>query len=148
MQSVTIEGYLAADPSILSAQSDGRKRASFRLLETTRFRRAGGEAGERTTGFNCLCFNEAVAENYIGPYACKGSRVVVHGHVENDVWTGKDGVEHYDLKVVVDELRLKNRRNEAEAAEPRERGRRTKPGIEREAPREPSPADLDDEIPF
>jgi single-strand DNA-binding protein len=110
MQTLVIEGYLAADPSILSAQGSGRKRASFRILETTRYRRADGEPGERTTGFNCVCFNEATTENYIGPYARKGSRVVIQGHVENDSWTGKDGVEHYDLRVVVDDMRLKNRR--------------------------------------
>src|SRR5690606_15774890 len=69
MQSVTIEGYLAADPSILSAQGSGAKRASFRLIETTRFRRGDGQPGERTTGFNCVCFNEATAENYIAPFA-------------------------------------------------------------------------------
>lgn len=57
----------AADPSILSAQGSGKKRASFRVVETTRFRRANGEPGERTTGFNCICFNEATAENYIQP---------------------------------------------------------------------------------
>ena len=111
MQTLVIEGYLAADPSILSAQGSGRKRASFRVLETTRYRRADGEKGERTTGFNCVCFNEATAENYIAPYARKGSRVVLQGHVENDSWTDKDGVEHYDLKVVVDDMRLKNRRD-------------------------------------
>jgi single stranded DNA-binding protein len=110
MQTLVIEGYLAADPSILSAQGSGRKRASFRVLETTRYRRADGEQGERTTGFNCVCFNEATAENYIAPYARKGSRVVLQGHVENDSWTGKDGVEHFDLRVVVDDMRLKNRR--------------------------------------
>ena len=110
MQTLVIEGYLAADPSILSAQGSGRKRASFRVLETTRYRRADGEQGERTTGFNCVCFNEATAENYIAPYARKGSRVVIQGHVENDSWTGKDGVEHFDLRVVVDDMRLKNRR--------------------------------------
>ncbi len=110
MQTLVIEGYLAADPSILSAQGSGRKRASFRVLETTRYRRADGEPGERTTGFNCICFNEATAENYIAPYARKGSRVVIQGHVENDSWTGKDGVEHFDLRVVVDDMRLKNRR--------------------------------------
>ena len=38
MQTLTLEGYLAADPSILSAQGSGKKRASFRVLETTRFR--------------------------------------------------------------------------------------------------------------
>lgn len=111
MQTLVIEGYLAADPSILSAQGSGRKRASFRVLETTRYRRADGEQGERTTGFNCVCFNEATAENYIAPYARKGSRVILQGHVENDSWTGKDGVEHYDLRVVVDDMRLKNRRD-------------------------------------
>ena len=110
MQALVIEGYLAADPSILSAQGSGRKRASFRVLETTRYRRSDGEPGERTTGFNCVCFNEATAENYIAPYARKGSRVVIQGHVENDSWTGKDGVEHFDLRVVVDDMRLKNRR--------------------------------------
>ena len=110
MQTLVIEGYLAADPSIFSAQGSGRKRASFRVLETTRYRRADGEQGERTTGFNCVCFSEATAGNYIAPYARKGSRVIIQGHVENDSWTGKDGVEHYDLRVVVDDIRLKNRR--------------------------------------
>lgn len=111
MQTLVIEGYLAADPSILSAHTSGRKRASFRVLETTRYRRADGEQGERTTGFNCVCFNEATTENYIAPYARKGSRVIIQGHVENDSWTGKDGVEHYDLRVVVEDMRLKNRRS-------------------------------------
>jgi len=110
MQTLTLEGYLAADPSILSAQGSGRKRASFRVLETTRFRRASGETGERTTGFNCVCFNETTAENYIQPFARKGSRVVIQGHVENDTWTGKNGVEHYDLRLIVGDIRLKNRR--------------------------------------
>ncbi|SJM62130.1 Single-stranded DNA-binding protein [Brevundimonas diminuta 3F5N] len=110
MQTLVIEGYLAADPSILSAQGSGRKRASFRVLETTRYRRADGEPGERTTGFNCVCFNEATTENYVAPYARKGSRVVIQGHVENDSWTGKDGVEHFDLRVIVEDMRLKNRR--------------------------------------
>ncbi len=116
MQSVTIEGYLAADPSILAAQGDGRKRASFRLLETARFRRGDGQPGERTTGFNCVCFNEAVAENYIAPYARKGVRAVVQGHVENDTWTGRDGVVHYDLRLVVESLRLKARRDQDDGA--------------------------------
>jgi single-strand DNA-binding protein len=109
MQSVTIEGYLAAAPSILAAQSDGKKRASFRVLEAVRFRRGDGELGERITGFNCVCFNERTAEDYIAVHARKGSRVVVHGHVENDNWTGTDGVAHYDLRLVVESLRIKSR---------------------------------------
>lgn len=138
MQTLVIEGYLAADPSILSAQGSGRKRASFRVLETTRYRRADGEPGERTTGFSCVCFNEATAENYVAPYARKGSRVVIQGHVENDSWTGKDGVEHFDLRVVVDDMRLKNRR----AAGPRE----TDAGDAYQS--EAGGLALDDDIPF
>lgn len=133
MQTVTVEGYLAADPSILTAQGSGRKRASFRLLETARFRRGDGQPGERTTGFNCICFNEAAAEGYIGAYARKGSRVVVSGHVENDTWTGQDGVVHYDLRLVVEQLRIKARRpDEGSAGEPAA----------------DPPADVDEEIPF
>ncbi|MBB4799077.1 single stranded DNA-binding protein [Brevundimonas bullata] len=139
MQTLVIEGYLAADPSILSAQGSGRKRASFRVLETTRYRRADGEKGERTTGFNCVCFNEATAENYIAPYARKGSRVVLQGHVENDSWTDKDGVEHYDLKVVVDDMRLKNRRDAA---------LNRKPSVGDAGPDAASGYDLNDDIPF
>ncbi len=139
MQTLTLEGYLAADPSILSAQGSGKKRASFRVLETTRFKKADSSAGERTTGFNCLCFNEATTENYIQPYARKGSRVVIQGHVENDSWAGKDGVEHYDLRLIVDDIRLKNRREiggDADAS----RGRQV---------HEPATDyDLNDDIPF
>jgi single-strand DNA-binding protein len=118
MQTLIIEGYLAANPSILSAQGSGRKRASFRVLETTRFRKADGTPGERTTGFNCVCFNEATTERYIEPFARKGSRVVIQGHVENNTWTGKDGVEHYDLSLIVGDIRLKNRRETDPADDP------------------------------
>jgi single stranded DNA-binding protein len=139
MQTLVIEGYLAADPSILSAQGSGRKRASFRVLETTRYRRADGEQGERATGFNCVCFNETTAENYIAPYARKGSRVVLQGHVENDSWTGKDGVEHFDLRVVVEDMRLKNRRDAASNREPTAGDA---------GPDAASGYDLNDDIPF
>jgi single stranded DNA-binding protein len=141
MQTLTLEGYLAADPSILAAQGSGKKRASFRVLETTRFRRANGEPGERTTGFNCICFNEATAENYIQPYARKGSRVVIQGHVENDTWTGKDGVEHYDLRLVVSDIRLKNRRA---AGEPAASGS----GVADRGVEAGGGYDLNDDIPF
>lgn len=139
MQSLTLEGYLAADPSILSAQGSGKKRASFRVLETTRFRKADGTPGERTTGFNCVCFNEATAEKYIEPFARKGSRVVIQGHVENDTWTGKDGVEHYDLRLIVADIRLKNRRDQ-----PSTDGKGPAPSVQEPA----GGYDLNDDIPF
>ena len=138
MQTLIIEGYLAANPSILSAQGSGRKRASFGVLETTRYRKADGTPGERTTGFNCICFNEATAEKYIGPFARKGSRVVIQGHVENDTWTGKDGVEHYDLRLVVGDLRLKNRRDAGTSEAP----------VDGQVEEPAGGYDLNDDIPF
>ena len=141
MQTLTLEGYLAADPSILSAQGSGKKRASFRVVETTRFRRANGEPGERTTGFNCICFNEATAENYIQPYARKGSRVVIQGHVENDTWKGKDGVEHFDLRLIVSDIRVKNRRDQSPAHDP-------SPGVSDGGGEPAGGYDLNDDIPF
>ncbi|MGN6065492.1 single-stranded DNA-binding protein [Brevundimonas diminuta] len=139
MQTFMLEGYLVAAPSVLTAKDSGRKRAHFRVLETTRFRRSDGALGERTTGFNCVCFNEATAENYIAPFARKGSRVVIQGHLENDNWTDKQGVEHYDLRLIVDDIRLKNRRDRPAAAVEVVHG---------EALDAPDGASLDDDIPF
>ncbi len=139
MQTLIIEGYLASAPSILSAKGSGRKRASFRVLETTRFRKSDGTPGERTTGFNCVCFAGATTEKYIAPYARKGSRVVIQGHVENDTWTGKDGVDHYDLRLIVGDIRLKNRRDgENPGAPPVD-----EPGLDASRG-----DDLNDDIPF
>ena len=58
---------------------------------------------------------------------------MVQGHVENDTWTGRDGLTHFDLRLVVRDMRIKTQRNEqAPVREP-----------------EPEPQfDLDDEIPF
>ncbi len=138
MQTLILEGYLAANPTILTGQGSGKKRASFRVLETTRFRRSSGERGERTTCFNCICFNEATTENYIELFARKGSRVVIQGHVENDTWKGKDGIEHYDLRLVVSDIRLKTRRETAGRDDAGER-----------QSEEPTVGyDLNDDIPF
>ncbi len=62
--------------------------------------------------------------------------MTVSGHVENDTWTGKDGVTHYDLRLGVQALRLKARRDARSAAEPK--------GADLEC----SASELDDEIPF
>ncbi len=139
MQTFMLEGYLVAAPSVLTAKDSGRKRAHFRVLETSRFRRSDGAPGERTTGFNCACFNEATTENYIAPFARKGSRVVIQCHVENDNWTDKLGVEHYDLRLIVDDIRLKNRRDRSTAAVVSAHG---------DALNVPEGASLDDDIPF
>lgn len=143
MQTITIEGYVAADPSCLTSPSE-KRRASFRLLETAGFTRADGEKAERTTGFNCICFSDAKVRNYIEPFMDKGSRVIVTGHVENNTWKDRDGGEHYDLRLIVSDLRIKNKRDAAEDETTSGGRTRFKPGMETQA----FAADLDDEIPF
>lgn len=165
MQTVTVEGYLAADPTFLTAQGSGKRRAQFRILETTRFSRNDSESGgrtrgERTTGFNAVCFSENVVRNYLEPHARKGSRVIAIGHVENDTWEGQDGAMHYDLRLVVDEIRLKNKREAANDSSPPEeepqtatrgRGRGRGRKAQQQAPAEDFGGfgyDEDSEIPF
>jgi single-stranded DNA-binding protein len=144
MQAVTIEGYVARDPSCLTSPA-GKRRAMFRVLETTVFTRSDGERAERTTGFDCICFSDAKVQAYIEPFLAKGSRVIVTGHVEPNKWTDKDGGDHYDLRLIVGDLRIKNRRDGEENPAADEGRTRFKPGIETGAPFTP---DLDDEIPF
>lgn len=154
MQTVTIEGYLASDVTILTAQGSGASRASMRVLETTKFKRGDGEQGERTTAFNCIDFREKVADNYLGLYGKKGSRIIVTGHVENDVWTDKDGGKHFDLKLIVSDVALKNRRGAERQDQAEGRPERKQAANDGTAtrgygqPRESFPADPDDQIPF
>ena len=153
MQSITVEGYMAAVPTIRAAQGDGRKRATFRLGETTKFRRGDGTPGERTTWFDCVCFNEGTAENYVGAHGRKGSRVVVQGHVEENAWTGKDGVRHYDQTLVVEDIRISGARAtgsqpESEAARPATRPAARKPRAAQAGAGATAAPELDDQIPF
>ena len=104
MQTVTVEGYLAADALVLHARESGSKRASLRILETTRFRRADGETGERTTAFNCLDFREKVIENYLVPYAKKGARIIVTGHFVDTEYTAQSGEQRFAKELVVDKV--------------------------------------------
>lgn len=141
IQSVMIDGYVAADPSCLTSPS-GDRRASFRLLETATFKRADGERTERTTGFNCICFSDAVVRNYIELYMRKGSRVLLLGHVENNSWKDRDGGEHYDLRVVVKDVTIQNKRDDEDTHDPETgevfEGQSTAGAVQ----------DLDDETPF
>ena len=61
---------------------------------------------------------------------------MVTGHVENDAWTGKDGVIHYDLRLIVEQIRLKDRRDG---------GRTSAPEPQSDALQ---PSEQDDESPF
>jgi single-stranded DNA-binding protein len=64
--------------------------------------------------------------------------VVVSGHVENDTWRGQDGVEHFDLRLIVSDIQIKS------PPEPRRFDEATA-----ESPTESAPSfDFDDEIPF
>ena len=67
---------------------------------------------------------------------------MIQGHVENDTWTGKDGVEHYDMRVIVGDIRLKNRREAAEG------GAGDEGGTDRQVQEPASGYDLNDDIPF
>lgn len=143
MQAVTIEGYVARDPSCLTSPS-GNRRAMFRVLETTPYKRSDGERTERTIGFDCICFSDAKVQAYIEPFLAKGSRVIVTGHVEPNTWTDKEGAKHYDLRLVVGDLRIKNRRDGDGAQAPtNDRAGAMTAGVGG-----PVSHDLDDEIPF
>lgn len=66
---------------------------------------------------------------------------MIQGHVENDTRTGKDGVEHYDLRLVVSDIRLKNRRVVGELSEDRS-------GVADRGVEAGGGYDLNDDIPF
>ena len=52
--------------------------------------------------YDVICFG-SLAEN-VAESCCKGSRVIVAGKLEEETWTGRDGVERIASKLIADAI--------------------------------------------
>lgn len=90
-------GNLTEDPE-LRYSSAGKAWASLKLAVKPYV--AGASVQPDPVFYSVVCFG-SLAEN-VSEICHKGSRLVVTGRVEEDVWTGRDGMERTSLKVVAD----------------------------------------------
>jgi single-strand DNA-binding protein len=95
--SVGLVGNLTGDPE-LRFSAAGKPWCSFKIAVKP-FIPGAAEPSEPVY-YSVVCFG-SLAEN-VSENVTKGSRVVVSGRLEEETWTGRDGVERTSLKVVAD----------------------------------------------
>lgn len=94
---VIMSGRLARDVEIKQSNS-GLSIARF----TIAVNRSRTETdGTRKADFhNCIAFGKAA--DAIGKYFAKGSAIGIQGELQDDNYTGSDGVKHYNKQIIVD----------------------------------------------
>lgn len=144
MNKVIFMGRLTRDPEVrYTAGANPTAVAKFSIAVDRRFKREGEPDADF---FNCTCFGKQA--EFVEKYLQKGTKIVLSGRIVNDNFE-KDGVKHYSVQVMVDEL---------EFAESKSASSGTAEGTpaKRAGAFAPAPADgfmniptgIDDELPF
>ena len=106
MNLIILRGRTTKEPDIRFTQ-DGRCIASFRLAVNRSFTNANGE--READFFSCTAFGKT-AET-IQKYVLKGTAMLITGELQNNNWTDKDGVQHYDNRIIVNRFEFAESKN-------------------------------------
>ena len=98
MNKVILSGNLTRDPEVRYSQS-GTAFAKTGIAVN----RPYSKNSETTTDFfNITAFGKTA--EFCGRYLKKGTSVIVEGRIQNDNYEGKDGVKHYAVNIMVDNI--------------------------------------------
>lgn len=100
INSVTLLGYLGADPEVRTAQN-GSRSASFRLATSETWTdKQTGDRKTKTEWHNIVIWNDKLVE-IAERYLQKGSLVYIQGKLETRKWQDREGIERYVTEVVL-----------------------------------------------
>ncbi len=100
MNKVILMGRLTRDPETRYSQGEKQTAISrFSLAVDRRIKRDGQPDADF---FNCTAFGKS--GEFVEKYLKKGTKVLVEGSVQNNNYTDKDGVKHYDYVIVVETI--------------------------------------------
>lgn len=112
MNKVIMMGRLVKDPEVRYTQGDtpvavGR----FSIAVNRRFKREGQPDADF---FNCTAFGKAgeFAEKYLH----KGMKIVIEGSLQNDNYTDRNGVQRYNIIIMVDQIEFAESKREGNEA--------------------------------
>ena len=114
MNKIQITGRLTRDPEIrYGGEGNQTCIARFSVAVPKRFKRQG----EAEADFiNCTAFGKT--GELIEKYVAQGDRIGVSGRLENNNYTDRNGVKHYDFVVTVEEIDLIETKREKESNQP------------------------------
>ena len=108
---VILVGNLGKDPEVRNLPS-GEAVASVTLATSNKYKNRAGEMVDETEWHNAVLFGR-LAE-IAGKYLKKGSSIYVEGRLKTEKYTDKNGVEKYQTKVIVGELKMLGGRSAGE----------------------------------
>ncbi len=137
---VILIGNLGKDPEVRSSQ-DGSKIVNFSIATSEYWKdKTTGERKDKTEWHRVVVFNPNLCD-VCEKYLKKGSKVYVEGQLQTRKWQDQTGVEKYTTEVILGrfrgELSLLDSRSSDDAISSSSDGN---------VP--PSPAGIDDDIPF
>ena len=100
MNKVILMGRLTRDPEVRYSQ--GEKQTAIGRFSLAVDRRIKREGQPEADFFNCTAFGK-IGE-FVEKYLKKGTKVVVEGSLQNNHYTDKDGVKHYDYVIVAESI--------------------------------------------
>jgi single stranded DNA-binding protein (ssb) len=108
---VILIGNVGKDPEVRHLES-GTTVASFTLATTEKYKDKNGVLQDQTEWHNIVCWRNLaeLSEKYI----TKGSQIFVEGKIRTRSWTDQAGVKKYTTEIVADNIRLLDRRSNAQ----------------------------------
>lgn len=105
LNKVMLIGNLGKDPDIRLTTAGNRKRASFSLATSRRYRDSTGEMREQTEWHNIVAWGkQADIIEQLGVH--KGSAMYVEGSITYRSWDDQNGQKRYMTEIVLDTFQL------------------------------------------
>lgn len=108
---VILMGRLCADPELKTTQS-GISVCSFRIAVN----RPKSKDAEQKADFVNIQAWRGTAE-FVDKYFSKGSMIIVDGKLQNNDYTDKDGVKHYSMVIVADNVSFGESKSTAQTSQ-------------------------------
>ncbi|MAZ39472.1 MAG: single-stranded DNA-binding protein [Legionellales bacterium] len=105
---VILMGYVGSDPQV---SGEGKKPFARFSLATNKRYKVENEIKEETHWHNLVSFNGVV--DIVKDYVKKGSKVQIIGELANNNWTDKEGNEHIQSNVLVNQIILMDDKQKA-----------------------------------
>lgn len=99
MNKIILSGNLTKDPEVRYTPN-GKAFAKTSIAVNRRFKNPQGNYD--SDFFNLVAWDKTA--EFFGKYLRKGSRILVEGRLQNNIYTDKEGKKHYSEDVVVENV--------------------------------------------
>ena len=113
MNKVILMGNLTKDPELRYTQS-GKAVVKVGIA----VRRPFSKEKNATDFFNLVAWDKTA--EFFGRYLAKGSKVLIEGRLQNNDYTDKNGVKHYAVDVIVENVEFAGSKVEKKSDEPKD----------------------------